>query len=148
MLKKTILAFVLVLFAASTAHAKIGPASYSQKDIECLAKNIYFEARGESETGQIMVAEVVLNRLKNPSFPTSVCGVIYAENAFSWTRQKVSVRDAELYDETKDIAKGVLSGDKELTGTPALFFKAKGAYSRFHNSRQYLGSHGNHDFYK
>ncbi len=43
----------------------------------CLAKAIYFEARSESLRGQIAVAQVVLNRVKDPRFPNTVCGVVY-----------------------------------------------------------------------
>lgn len=43
----------------------------------CLAEALYFEARGESVKGQFAVAEVILNRVDNPIFPDTVCGVIH-----------------------------------------------------------------------
>ncbi len=43
----------------------------------CLARAIYFEARSESELGQLAVARVILNRAKDPDFPKSICGVVY-----------------------------------------------------------------------
>jgi len=43
----------------------------------CLAEALYFEARGESVKGQFAVAEVILNRVDNPDFPDTVCGVIH-----------------------------------------------------------------------
>ncbi|MBN9669188.1 cell wall hydrolase [Roseibium aggregatum] len=49
----------------------------SKKEQRCLAEAIYFEARGESEEGQEAVAQVVLNRVKNPSYPNTICGVVY-----------------------------------------------------------------------
>ena len=49
----------------------------SKKEQRCLAEAIYFEARGESEDGQVAVAQVVLNRVKNPAYPNSICGVVY-----------------------------------------------------------------------
>jgi hypothetical protein len=45
--------------------------------LQCLAEAIYFEARSESEAGQRAVAQVVLNRVRHPSYPSSVCGVVY-----------------------------------------------------------------------
>jgi spore germination cell wall hydrolase CwlJ-like protein len=48
-----------------------------EKSVKCLAEAIYFEARGESELGQMAVAQVVINRVKNPAYPDSVCGVVY-----------------------------------------------------------------------
>jgi spore germination cell wall hydrolase CwlJ-like protein len=47
------------------------------KETKCLAEAIYFEARGEPEQGQIAVAQVVLNRLKNPTYPKTICDVVY-----------------------------------------------------------------------
>lgn len=43
----------------------------------CLARAIYFEARSESELGQLAVARVILNRTKSPEYPKSICGVVY-----------------------------------------------------------------------
>ncbi|HEY0147658.1 MAG TPA: cell wall hydrolase [Allosphingosinicella sp.] len=45
--------------------------------LQCLAQAIYYEARSESEDGQRAVAQVVLNRVRHPSWPSSVCGVVY-----------------------------------------------------------------------
>jgi spore germination cell wall hydrolase CwlJ-like protein len=54
------------------------PASvYTAKQQRCLAEALYFEARGESETGQAAVAQVILNRVRNPAYPNSICGVVY-----------------------------------------------------------------------
>ena len=49
----------------------------SMEDRQCLAKNIYFEARSESIAGQVAVAWVTLNRMESDRFPNSVCGVVY-----------------------------------------------------------------------
>ena len=45
--------------------------------LHCLAQAVYYEARSESEDGQRAVAQVVLNRVRHPSWPSSVCGVVY-----------------------------------------------------------------------
>jgi spore germination cell wall hydrolase CwlJ-like protein len=47
------------------------------RSVQCLAEAIYYEARSESEEGQRAVAQVVLNRLRSPAYPGSVCGVVY-----------------------------------------------------------------------
>ncbi|MBX3561380.1 MAG: cell wall hydrolase [Sphingomonas sp.] len=44
---------------------------------DCLAQAIYYEARSESEDGQRAVAQVVLNRVRHPAWPNSICGVVY-----------------------------------------------------------------------
>ncbi|MCO5063279.1 MAG: cell wall hydrolase [Rhizobiaceae bacterium] len=54
------------------------PASvFSGKEQKCLANAVYFEARGESMRGQAAVAQVVLNRVRNPAYPGSICDVVY-----------------------------------------------------------------------
>ena len=47
------------------------------RDVDCLARAVYYEARGESDEGQAAVAQVVMNRVHAPSFPKSVCGVVF-----------------------------------------------------------------------
>lgn len=54
------------------------PASVlDAKQQKCLAEAVYFEARGEPESGQAAVAQVVLNRVRNPAYPDTICGVVY-----------------------------------------------------------------------
>ena len=47
------------------------------RDLECLSQAVYYEARGEAERGRQAVAQVVLNRVRRPHFPKSVCGVVF-----------------------------------------------------------------------
>jgi N-acetylmuramoyl-L-alanine amidase len=68
---------------------------FHKQSLTCLARNIYFEARGEPVAGQYAVAEVTMNRRASRRFPNTVCGVVYQKNwdplrgrfvgAFSWT---------------------------------------------------------------
>ncbi len=57
--------------------------SHNSSDVYLLAKAIYAEGRGESYTGQVAIGAVILNRVKSPSFPNSVAGVIYQKGAFT-----------------------------------------------------------------
>lgn len=54
--------------------------------VQCLALNIYHEARGESLNGQYAVAMVTLNRLASKHYPDSVCGVVLQAYQFTWVR--------------------------------------------------------------
>ena len=47
------------------------------RERNCLATALYFEARSEGELGQMAVAKVILNRVKDPRFPNTICGVVY-----------------------------------------------------------------------
>lgn len=60
----------------------------SEKDVECLAKNIYHEAGIESRSGKVAVAQVTINRLKSGTYGKTVCKVVYAKSQFSWTLDK------------------------------------------------------------
>jgi N-acetylmuramoyl-L-alanine amidase len=67
------------LFISNAVHA------VSEKDVKCLARNIYYEARGESIKAQIAVANVTINRTKHSKYPDSICRVVYQPHQFSWT---------------------------------------------------------------
>ena len=56
----------------------------AQKNTECLATNIYFEARGESYEGQKAVAFVTLNRVESNKFPDDICSVVYQAKHSEW----------------------------------------------------------------
>ena len=60
------------------------PTGPTYREVECLAKNIYFEARGEPEMGQIAVAYVAINRQKSQNFPQDLCEVIYQGPISNW----------------------------------------------------------------
>ena len=62
--------------APPTVFQAAGPADRI-RSLQCLAEAVYYEARSESEDGQRAVAQVVLNRVRHPAYPGSVCGVVY-----------------------------------------------------------------------
>lgn len=74
--KKTAAAMGLSLSPSSSS-------SISSSDLNLLARCVYAEARGEPYTGQVAIAAVVLNRVKSPSFPNTISGVIYQPWAFT-----------------------------------------------------------------
>jgi spore germination cell wall hydrolase CwlJ-like protein len=55
---------------------------FSKSEQTCLANGIYFEARGESLRGQAAVAQVILNRVRNPAYPGTICGVVYQNSTW------------------------------------------------------------------
>ena len=56
-------------------------------EMHCLAKNIYFEARGESLKGKIAVANVTMNRVDDPNYPNTICGVVYQAKYSKWWQE-------------------------------------------------------------
>ena len=89
----------------------------SARQLDCLTQAVYFEARGETSRGQAAVAQVVLNRVANPSFPKTVCGVVF-QGAASHGCQFSFVCDgsmrhgleAEAWDRARRVAERALSG--------------------------------------
>ena len=75
-MKKLFLLCYMLIFGTGANHYDHAPESTFDKDVICLAKNIYFEARNEPTKGQIAVALVTLNRVQSKSFPNSVCSVV------------------------------------------------------------------------
>jgi spore germination cell wall hydrolase CwlJ-like protein len=53
------------------------PEVFSEAEQKCLTAGVYFEARGENLKGQAAVAQVILNRVRNPAYPDTICGVVY-----------------------------------------------------------------------
>ena len=64
-------------FNAHEVRAENRLQTITAEDRECLAKNIYFEARSETIEGQVAVAWVTLNRMESQRFPNTICGVVY-----------------------------------------------------------------------
>ncbi len=72
------------IYAQSKAQSSISTTNPSGDNmVELLARLINGEARGEPYSGQVAVGAVIMNRVKSPSFPNTIAGVIYQENQFS-----------------------------------------------------------------
>ena len=65
-----------------TLTGSVSAASYNERETYLLGRLVHGEARGEPYVGKVAVAAVVLNRVKSPSFPNTISGVIYQSGAF------------------------------------------------------------------
>jgi N-acetylmuramoyl-L-alanine amidase len=75
------------------------------KQVQCLADNIYHEAKGEPDDGKLAVALVTMNRVAAKGFPDTVCGVVYERGQFSWVSAKPRLnRDSSHYKQIYSIA--------------------------------------------
>lgn len=95
--KKTAQAMGITLGGSSSNSQNV--SGYSSSDVYLLAKLVYSEARGEPYSGQVAVAAVVLNRVKNSAFPNTISGVIYQPYAFT------AVSDGQINLEPNETAK-------------------------------------------
>lgn len=86
------------------------------RDLECLTDAVYYESRGEAVRGQQAVAQVVMNRLKNPRFPKTVCGVVFqrasagCQFSFACDGSMRHARDRDAWEEARRVAARALSG--------------------------------------
>ena len=85
---KYVIALILCL---ASINAKAATRYHTNKEIACLMKNAYNEARGEGEKGIALVTQVVLNRAKFSG--KSVCAVLYEPEQFSWVSAPLAVSD-------------------------------------------------------
>lgn len=91
---------------------------FSAVEQKCLAEGIYFEARGENVKGQAAVAQVILNRVRNPTYPSTICGVIYQNQdwrnrcqfSFACDGTRPRVRSPQHYKVAQEVAMAVTAG--------------------------------------
>ncbi len=116
---------------------------YSSSDVELLAKVISAEARGESYEGQVAVGAVILNRVKHPSFPDSISGVVYQKGAFS------CLNDSNWYEPVADSARraavDAING-WDPSGGAIYYFNAAKTNDAFMHSRPVVKTIGDHKF--
>ena len=123
------------------------------REVECLAKNIYFEAGSEPRAGKIAVAEVTMNRVKSKKFPRSVCGVVYQKTRgtcqFSWVCEgKKTIRSRTAWTESLQIAENILISKKKygIIGS-AMYFHADYVEPAWAEEKRLIAKIGAHIFY-
>lgn len=125
---------------------------HSDADIFCMAKNIYHEAGAEPELGKYAVAQVTINRMKNPLFPKHLCDVVFEPQQFSWANDSEThwTRPAGPdWEESKKVARDVIVGGKRVQGMDkALFFHEKSISPIWANAKRKVVQIGSHIFYR
>lgn len=129
--------------SSSGSSGNVSAGNISNNDLYLLSCCVYGEARGESYTGKVAVAAVVLNRLDSSKFPNSISGVIYQKGAFT------CVDDGQINlgtnDECTRAAQDALNG-WDPTGGALYYFNPKTATSKWIWSRPQLVTIGKHIF--
>jgi N-acetylmuramoyl-L-alanine amidase len=132
---------------------------FHARSLECLARNVYYEARGESIAGQYAVAEVTMNRKAARSYPKTVCEVVYQQNwdplrgrfvgAFSWTEFDVLPAPAgEAWSRAQMVAEEVYYERRAPTLNGALHFHATYIKPEWSKERERVARIGRHVFYR
>ncbi|TPW25937.1 cell wall hydrolase [Pararhizobium mangrovi] len=109
------------------------PASaFEKSEQRCLASAVYFESRGEPVKGQAAVAQVVLNRVRNPSYPSTICDVVYQHESwrnrcqfsFACDGKREDIHSPSHWRIAKKVAMAVTAGK--------IWLKAVGSSTHYH----------------
>jgi hypothetical protein len=123
--------------------------------LDCLTAAVYYEAASEPRAGQEAVAQVVLNRLRHPAFPKSVCGVVYDGVGTASTCQFTFACDGStsrtpvprLWETAREVAAAALSGHVASQVGTATHYHAVYVSPYWRASLTPVGRIGNHLFY-
>ncbi|HEY0053091.1 MAG TPA: cell wall hydrolase [Caulobacteraceae bacterium] len=151
------------LRAASFAAGPVAPpfrmaggAIEASRDLDCLTQAVYYEARGEGSAGMQAVAQVILNRVRHPAFPKSVCAVVFQGAGrrtgcqFSFTcdgsmRRRVG---GAAWDRARQVATASLAGRTYAAVGTATHFHTTGVRPGWSNSLIRTAQVGAHLFYR
>jgi spore germination cell wall hydrolase CwlJ-like protein len=178
-MEKSIRVFVLglsllltVIFVQSITQTKLAKLDQSamfttndvvtikdrERQLDCLARNIYHEAGHEPFEGKVAVAQVTMNRANDSRFPSDVCGVVFQKNVFmervvcqfSWycdSAAKLRPMNGPAYKESYEVAKKVLlEGFRLDILKNAMYYHADYVNPKWGKPK--IGQIGRHIFYK
>ncbi len=137
------------------ASTTIGEGELSDAQ-RCLAQAVYFEARSETLEGQLAVAQVVLNRVENRRYPSSICGVVFQNErlrhrcqfSFACDGRSDTPRERRAWEIAKRISQIALAGQwRDLSGR-ATHYHATYADPSWRSAMMKTAAHGQHLFYR
>ncbi|MEO1550693.1 MAG: cell wall hydrolase [Pseudomonadota bacterium] len=147
---------VLSSFDIDGQFLDVMDAPRANRQQECLAEALYFEARGEGIDGQIAVAEVILNRVDSRKYPGTICGVVrqgeHRHNACQFSfrcdgkPETFSERDA--LEEARKIAALMLAGRPRIMTDGATHYHTHAVQPRWSRKLEKTTVVGSHIFYK
>jgi spore germination cell wall hydrolase CwlJ-like protein len=130
-----------------------------RENLECLARNVYFESRGEPPAGMRAVAEVTMNRVASRLYPGSVCAVVYQKNwdpirkryvgAFSWTEfDSLPEPEGEAWRRAQEVAEAAFYRRAPVTLPGVLHFHATHIRPEWSKEKTQVARIGRHLFYR
>ncbi len=128
----------------------------AQRELECLTQAVYYEARGESPKGQFAVAQVVMNRVKHPAFPKTVCGVVFqgagrrtgCQFSFACDGSMRGGRELSAWKRARKVAARALAGAAIADVGAATHFHTTGVAPAWGPQMRRVAQVGMHVFYK
>ncbi len=145
---------VLTAPAPAAVEAEPAPAqeaptrtAVNERELDCMTRVMLYEAGNEGQAGQLAVAHVVMNRVRSPRFPDSVCSVVHQRGQFSSIRSFSHPRNAR-WNRAEALARDVLAGESRSNVGTALYFHATRVRPAYVQNRVRVGTVGNHVFYR
>jgi spore germination cell wall hydrolase CwlJ-like protein len=131
-------------------------AEFEQRERRCLALAIYFEARGEPVRGQVAVGQVIMNRVRSPLFPETICGVVYqgqmhpgCQFSFTCDGHTDAPRNDDQWALAQDIAKQITAGELWLPEVGySTYYHANYVSPNWVGDMSKIDTIGRHIFYK
>lgn len=131
-------------------------SEHEMAELECLAKNIYYESGAEGMIGWIAVGKVTMNRVKSKLYPNTICEVVYQNNGkvwqFSWTnpKKKLTKPNESLYNRIYEISLLIFLHNEYLYDVThgALNFHASYIHTNWGTRLHKTVKIGNHIFYR
>lgn len=123
---------------------------YNKNDIECLARNIYWEAGTEPMTGKIAVGNITVNRVKTHYWGSHICDVVYSPAQFSWTKERKrawKTLKGQAWTDSKAAAEAVLNGLMIKQLDSALYYHADYVNPAWRDTSKRVLKVGRHIFY-
>lgn len=129
--------------------------TFTSEDL-CLAKAVYFEARGEPLIGQVAIAEVVLNRIVDSRYPNTACGVVFQNQhrrhkcqfSFACDGQSDRPRHTRSWEKALKVVALVMDGERSGIAKRATHYHATYVTPRWSAHLSKLGQVGSHIFYR
>ncbi len=149
---------VVVTLFAMLMHAMVENDT-KQRELTCLAKNVYYEARGEPLEGQYGVAEVTMNRVVDPRYPETICEVVYQQrwdylrkrhvSAFSWTEfDLVEEPRGRAWATAMSVADAAFHGHRTQMLQGAVHYHAAHIRPSWSRGKEPVARIGRHMFYR
>jgi len=120
--------------------------SRQMSERECLMRAMYFESHRSSADGLLAVGSVVMNRVADPRYPKSICGVVGQKNQFAPGVLSKPMNDAGVV-LVAQVAQRVLRGERHPAVSRAMHFHTAGLRFPYNNMHYVLKAGGN-EFYE
>ena len=143
---KLIKTLLLITFLSTPQIVNSSP-SPKITELACLSSAIYYESIGEPYAGKVAVAQAIIERIKHPVYPNTVCTVISEYQQFPWFN-KINL-PIKVFDETREIAENVLTGKTKIKPAQgATHFHSVKVKPTWAKKMIHVKTIGNHRFYK